>query len=170
MSHKRARAVVLVAVASVLLAPAALADLGPDPDPLAQGANPPPSYGGLPTAAYQGLFAGQAAWSPHGTVVADSGFRPYPNGFSFTNYGVDMRVNQVLFGLCAANTTPNLHGPLNDYRSPFVIAFLKVLVGLTAAHVALEPNPAAPMHTHTRPTMARTESGIVSPVALCRSL
>ena len=57
MSHKRARAVVLVAVATVLLAPAALADLGPDPGPLSQGAVPPPAYAGLPTAAYQGLFA-----------------------------------------------------------------------------------------------------------------
>jgi len=97
MSRGRVSALVVVSVAAVLLAPTALADLGLDPGPLAQGAVPPPAYAGLPTAAYQGLFAGQAAWSPHGTVVADSGFRPYPNGFSFTNYGADMRVNQVLF-------------------------------------------------------------------------
>jgi len=97
MSRGRVSALVVVALAAVVLAPTALADLGPDPGPLAQGAVPPPAYAGLPTAAYQGLFAGQAAWSPHGTVVADSGFRPYPNGFSFTNYGADTRVNQVLF-------------------------------------------------------------------------
>lgn len=37
-------------------------------------------------------------WSPQGTVVADSGFRPHPDGFSFFNTGVPDITNAMMFG------------------------------------------------------------------------
>lgn len=37
-------------------------------------------------------------WEPQGTVVADSGFRPLPNGFPYANYAGSLRPNQVFWG------------------------------------------------------------------------
>ena len=43
------------------------------------------------------LFSSQGEWAPSGQVVADSGFRPSPDGFSFMNYGGSLYLNQRLF-------------------------------------------------------------------------
>lgn len=37
-------------------------------------------------------------WSPRGTIVADTGFRAHPDGFSFFNNGVPDQFNNALFG------------------------------------------------------------------------
>jgi hypothetical protein len=39
-----------------------------------------------------------ADWIPQGTVVADSGMRPLPNGFPYANYAGSLKVNQVFWG------------------------------------------------------------------------
>lgn len=39
-----------------------------------------------------------ATEAPWGRVVADSGFRPFPNGFSFANSGATLDRNQRIFG------------------------------------------------------------------------
>ena len=53
---------------------------------------------GVDAATYAALFADTPTDPPVGTLVADSGFRPFPDGFSFVNYGRRMEVNQRLFG------------------------------------------------------------------------
>lgn len=45
-------------------------------------------------------------WSPRGTIVADSGFRAHPDGFSFFNSGVPDVFNNAMFGTA-------LSGPKN---------------------------------------------------------
>lgn len=37
-------------------------------------------------------------WVPQGTVVADSGLRPLPNGFPYANYAGSLQPNQVFWG------------------------------------------------------------------------
>jgi hypothetical protein len=44
------------------------------------------------------LFGDPGEWSPQGQMVADSGFRPYPDGFGFLNFGEDLAPNQIVFG------------------------------------------------------------------------
>ncbi|MFY9331822.1 MAG: hypothetical protein WAO41_09130 [Candidatus Nanopelagicales bacterium] len=39
-----------------------------------------------------------AMWTPQGTIVADSGFRSYPNGFPYANYGGSLTENALFFG------------------------------------------------------------------------
>ena len=51
----------------------------------------------VPDSLIDAIFGEQGAWSPQGTIVADSGFRPYPNGFGFLNFGTDLSLNQILF-------------------------------------------------------------------------
>lgn len=46
---------------------------------------------------YASLF-GSAKDAPWGKVVADSGFRPFPNGFSFANNGSTLEENQWIYG------------------------------------------------------------------------
>lgn len=46
---------------------------------------------------YRGLFGDQGRWAPRGRVVANSGFRPPPDGFSFLNYGESLYLNQLFF-------------------------------------------------------------------------
>jgi hypothetical protein len=83
-----------------LIAALALTGLGtayatPDLD----GGMRPPA--GWPSSAeeYLGLFGPAGELAPSGTVVADSGFRPYPNGFGFQNWGVNLNDNALLFGI-----------------------------------------------------------------------
>ena len=80
----------LIAAAIALTgAPAASADTG---DNLPPGADP---------AVWRNYVEGyraEADWSPRGTIVADSGFRSFPNGFSFFNTGVPDVFNNALFG------------------------------------------------------------------------
>ena len=97
------------------LSPAAHADGGVDPTALQQAALPPVGAAGVDPASYAALFAGVPADPPTGAIVADSGFRPFPNGFSFVNYGQDLGLNQVLFGQpspLTPGTSPALSSPL----------------------------------------------------------
>lgn len=43
------------------------------------------------------IFGGQELFHPSGSILADSGFRPYPDGFGFFNFGDNLRLNQLLF-------------------------------------------------------------------------
>jgi hypothetical protein len=47
---------------------------------------------------FRGIFGGAGEWAPEGTAIADSGFRPYPNGFSFLNFGPSLYLNQRFLG------------------------------------------------------------------------
>jgi len=48
---------------------------------------------------YQGTFTVPREWQVRGEVIVDSGFRPFPNGFPFANYGGDFEENQIVYGL-----------------------------------------------------------------------
>ena len=64
----------------------------------------PPRPPTIPAAIWNELWGPTAAgWSPTGTVVADTGFRPWPNGFSFFNWGATAAPNNFL---TASNATP----------------------------------------------------------------
>jgi hypothetical protein len=47
---------------------------------------------------FRKIFGGAGDWAPEGTPIADSGFRPYPNGFSFLNFGSSLYLNQRFLG------------------------------------------------------------------------
>lgn len=101
-----AATVLTTALAAALALPAtALADN--DGTDLPVGANP--------TAWQRNYQATPAGWLPRGTIVADSGFRPFPNGFSFFNIGVPDTVNHSVFGV--SKRPPGLTGA--DVRSLF---------------------------------------------------
>jgi hypothetical protein len=51
-------------------------------------------------------YRAQPDWSPRGTVLVDSGFRSFPDGFSFFNTGVPDAANNAVFGT-------SLQGPVN---------------------------------------------------------
>jgi hypothetical protein len=59
----------------------------------------PPAGWPSSTEEYLGLFGPAGELAPRGTVVADSGFRPYPNGFGFQNWGANLNDNALLFGI-----------------------------------------------------------------------
>jgi len=59
----------------------------------------PPAGWPLSAEQYFGLFGPAGELAPGGTVVADSGFRPYPNGFGFQNWGANLNDNALLFGI-----------------------------------------------------------------------
>jgi hypothetical protein len=102
--HGRGNGMIVGAVGLVVVAlafgftPSAMADGGVNSDVLQMAAQPPAGATGVSATAYAALFAGIPADPPTGTIVADSGFRPFPNGFGFVNYGTNQGENQVLFG------------------------------------------------------------------------
>jgi len=75
-----------------------LAETGVTNDPLQASAFPPVGAVGVDLTTYAALFGGVPPDAPTGTIVADSGFRAFPNGFSFINYGADLANNQKYFG------------------------------------------------------------------------
>lgn len=83
---------------SMLPAHVATAVSDRDGDSSQAGILPPPWYGTAGYPSFDSLFGTSTSDPPRGTVVADSGFRPYPNGFSFLNYGRSLRTNQLVFG------------------------------------------------------------------------
>ena len=94
-------AVVLGTIGAVLCVGSgqfALAETGVTTDPLQASAFPPVGAVGVDPTTYAALFAGVPPDAPTGTIVADSGFRAFPNGFSFINYGADLANNQKYFG------------------------------------------------------------------------
>lgn len=104
-------AVVGIAVMALVVgsSTSAVADGGVNSDALQLSALPPVGSTGISAIAYAALFAGSPADPPTGTIVADTGFRPFPNGFGFVNYGLNQAENQVLFAqpsALAAGATP----------------------------------------------------------------
>lgn len=87
-------AVVVIGLASTTTAQA---DGGVNSDALQMLAQVPVGVTGVSAAAYGALFAGTPSDPPTGVIVADSGFRPFPNGFSFVNFGNDLTSNQRYF-------------------------------------------------------------------------
>ena len=79
----------------------------PAPD-IASGGNAPGGWSIGPSA-YQDLFGSAGVGEPQGTLVADSGFRPYPHGFPIPNWGSadSFAQNQVVYGLPERLTLDN---------------------------------------------------------------
>ena len=73
----------------LLAAPMASADIGD---------NRPPGADETVWRNYVEGYQEQPDWSPKGTIIADSGFRAHPNGFSFFNTGVPDSFNNAMFG------------------------------------------------------------------------
>ncbi len=87
------RAISVIAAVSLVVFP-----LGVGNAVANQGPQPPATWTFGP-GLYEGLFTTPDQWRAQGTVLVDSGFRPYPNGFPFANYGGDFEDNQYLYGL-----------------------------------------------------------------------
>lgn len=62
------------------------------------GDNVPPTANAGAWADYVTRYKSQPDWAPQGAVVADTGFRSFPDGFSFFNTGVPDRMNNRVFG------------------------------------------------------------------------
>ncbi len=87
----------LVCAMSLLAPQAVMADIGD---------NRPPGADPVVWDNYVQTYREGPDWSPTGTVVADSGFRPHPDGFSFFNTGVPDSFNNAMFGT-------SVNGPKN---------------------------------------------------------
>lgn len=85
----------IIALAGTGLATATAADVD-----LASGGNPPGGWLADPEA-YTSTFGGANAGTPQGTLIADSGFRPYPHGFPLPNWGTadEYAQNELIFGV-----------------------------------------------------------------------
>lgn len=81
-----ARTALVTMVASIALVAATLPAATASDTNLASGGNPPGGWVVDP-AAYQQVFGNFGEGAPQGTVIADSGFRPYPHGFPVPNWG-----------------------------------------------------------------------------------
>ncbi len=66
---------------------------------LASGGNPPAGWVGNPEI-YFDKFTGANEGAPQGSVIADSGFRPYPHGFPLPNWGdwTSFMLNSTIWG------------------------------------------------------------------------
>jgi hypothetical protein len=77
----------VLALAAAFLTPAAAADADGEQSPsLISGGNPPAGWVVDPDV-FANFFGPTSEGAPRGTVVADSGFRPYPHGFPIPNWG-----------------------------------------------------------------------------------
>ena len=90
------------AVIAISLSPAQANDAGSD---LISGGKPPAAWSIDKPApftqnTYGKLFPSMNANAPQGTIIADSGFRPYPNGFPMPNWGPTEMFNdfQLVYG------------------------------------------------------------------------
>lgn len=84
-----------IALASTGVSAATAADVD-----LASGGNAPGGWSvGADT--YQLIFGGANDGAPQGTLIADSGFRPYPHGFPLPNWGdaSDWAQNALIYGI-----------------------------------------------------------------------
>lgn len=91
---------VLISVGAVIaigLSPAQANDEGTE---LISGGKPPAGWS-YPQQTYANIFAPMNANAPQGTIIADSGFRPYPNGFPMPNWGPPEVFNklQLIYGI-----------------------------------------------------------------------
>jgi hypothetical protein len=84
-------------IAALGISPAQANDEGTD---LISGGKPPAGWS-YPQQTYANIFAPMNANAPQGTIIADSGFRPYPNGFPMPNWGRPEVFNdlQLIYGI-----------------------------------------------------------------------
>jgi hypothetical protein len=95
-------------IAALGISPAQANDSAND---LISGGKPPASWTVNP-ATYSTMFPSFSDAAPQGTVIADSGFRPYPNGYPLPNWGSpeDFLSNQLVYGVPQRVT-------LDEYRA-----------------------------------------------------
>lgn len=93
------RTALVTVVASIAMVAATLPAANANDVNLASGGNPPGGWVVDPEA-YQQVFGNFGEGAPQGTVIADSGFRPYPHGFPVPNWGSaeSFIENTVVFG------------------------------------------------------------------------
>lgn len=106
---------VVVAVL-VLTGVAGAAGAAPAPD-LANGGNPPGGWV-VDESIYNTMFGSMEAGAPQGTLIADSGFRPYPHGFPIPNWGSaqDLASSSLVFGIPERLTLTQIQK--GEYRDP----------------------------------------------------
>jgi len=117
----RLRRPVLVALAAtVALLGMTLPASGVPDTSLASGGNPPGGWIVDPSI-YESIFGGVGAGAPQGTVVADSGFRPYPHGFPLPNWGSarDFATNALVYGVPTRVTLDQLDA--GEYQGPALL-------------------------------------------------
>lgn len=92
------------ALVAVFLSPASAQEGTPS---LISGGKPPASWIVDPDA-YGSFFGSLSQGAPQGTVIADSGFRPYPNGYPIRNWGSadSFLQSQLVFGVPDRATFP----------------------------------------------------------------
>ena len=111
----RIMSAVVVAVL-VLTGVAGAAGAAPAPD-LANGGNPPGGWV-VDESIYNTMFGSMEAGAPQGTLIADSGFRPYPHGFPIPNWGSaqDLASSSLVFGIPERLTLTQIQK--GEYRDP----------------------------------------------------
>lgn len=111
------RPVIAALAAAVTLVGMALPASGAPDTSLASGGNPPGGWVVDPSI-YASIFGGVGAGAPQGTVVADSGFRPYPHGFPVPNWGTaqDFAQNALVYGVPTRVTLEQLK--TDEYQGP----------------------------------------------------
>ena len=137
-ARTRGRAIVggIVTVVMLLTAPPAWSSTEGNPPQAA--VSIPEGLSSAERDLFRGIFGGAGEWAPEGTPIADSGFRPYPNGFSFLNFGPSLYLNQRFLGQpepLARNGVPVT--PININSRDMRLVFGD---GVCVAGGELEPN------------------------------
>lgn len=94
----RSKAIICGLVTVVMLLTASPAWSSSEGNPPQAGVSIPQGLSSSEKELFRAIFGGAGEWAPEGTPVADSGFRPYPNGFSFLNFGPSLYLNQRFLG------------------------------------------------------------------------
>lgn len=117
MRSRLLRPVLVAIAATVALVGMTLPASGAPDTNLASGGNPPGGWIVDPSI-YESIFGGVGAGAPQGTVVADSGFRPYPHGFPLPNWGSarDFAQNALVYGVPTRVTLDQLNS--DEYQGP----------------------------------------------------
>ncbi len=104
------------AIVLVLTGASAPATGAPAPD-LASGGNPPGGWV-VAESIYNTMFGGVGVGEPQGTLIADSGFRPYPHGFPIPNWGSaqDLASSSLVFGIPERLTLTQMQN--GEYSEP----------------------------------------------------
>lgn len=94
----RTRGITVGLMALVMVLPAPLAWSNTEGNPPQSAVSIPQGLTTSEKELFRGIFGGAGEWAPDGAPVSDSGFRPYPNGFSFLNFGPNLYLNQRFLG------------------------------------------------------------------------
>ncbi len=130
MSRRLRRSVLATVVASFALIGAALPASGAPETNLASGGNPPGGWL-IDPSVYQEVFGNPGVGAPQGTVVADSGFRPYPHGFPLPNWGTaeSFAQNAVVYGIPTRVTLEQLEKGQFSAQAPLNSLALRRTLG-----------------------------------------